>query len=90
MFLSWDEDGGGTIDEAEIIKPLVSLGLAPDSKFARKICQALDPRTKLQKARDETIEMTLEDFVRIFKNDKISDTMMAIIERETDKRHPKL
>lgn len=38
IYLSWDENGDGDIDENEIIKPLVSLGLAPDSAFARKIC----------------------------------------------------
>jgi len=38
LFLSWDTDNDGQINEADIIRPLVSLGLAPDSKFARKIC----------------------------------------------------
>jgi Ca2+-binding EF-hand superfamily protein len=38
IFISWDENGDGTMDENEIIKPLVSLGLAPDSRFARRIC----------------------------------------------------
>jgi Ca2+-binding EF-hand superfamily protein len=46
LFISWDDNGDGNIDEQEIIMPLVSLGLAPDSKFAKKICQALDPRNK--------------------------------------------
>jgi len=35
--------GDGTIEEEEAIRPLVSLGLAPDHKFARKIWQALNP-----------------------------------------------
>ena len=46
LFLSWDENGNGIMDEMELIKPLVSLGLAPDRKFAHKIVQALDPRSK--------------------------------------------
>ena len=34
LFASWDVDGDGTICESEVIKPLVSLGLAPDEAFA--------------------------------------------------------
>lgn len=60
LFVSWDENGDGIIDESEIIKPLVSLGLAPDSKFAHKICHALDPRTKKQKARGRDITLSVE------------------------------
>ena len=45
LFLSWDDDGSGELSASEIIKPLVSLGLAPNSDFARKILTALDPRT---------------------------------------------
>lgn len=37
LFISWDVSGDGMISEGEVIKPLVSLGLAPDHKFARKI-----------------------------------------------------
>lgn len=89
IYLSWDENGDGDIDENEIIKPLVSLGLAPDSAFARKICQSLDPRTAKQKEKGEMISLTLDDFVRIFKNDKISDALMAVIAKESEKRHLK-
>jgi hypothetical protein len=31
--------------------------------------------------------VSLDDFVKIFKNDKISDILMQIIARETEKRH---
>lgn len=89
IYLSWDENGDGNIDENEIIKPLVSLGLAPDSAFARKICQSLDPRNAKQKEKGEMISLTLDDFVRIFKNDKISDALMQVIAKESEKRHLK-
>jgi len=87
IYLSWDENGDGDMEENEIIKPLVSLGLAPNSAFARKICQALDPRTAKQKERGDPISLTLDDFVRIFKNDKISDALMEVITKESEKRH---
>lgn len=53
LFLTWDEDMGGTLDADEIIKPLVALGLASDSSFARKIIQALDQRTTEQKKKKD-------------------------------------
>jgi len=87
IYLSWDENGNGDMDSNEIVKPLMSLGLAPNSAFARKICQALVPRTAKQKERGEDISLTLDDFVRIFKNDKISDALMVVITRESEKRH---
>lgn len=37
LFQIWDVSGDGTISEDEVIRPLVSLGLVPDHKFARKI-----------------------------------------------------
>lgn len=37
LFESWDKSGDGTINEDEAVRPLVSLGLVPDHKFARKI-----------------------------------------------------
>lgn len=46
LFLSWDDDGSGVLEADEIIKPLVGLGLSSDSKFAIKILQALDPKSK--------------------------------------------
>ena len=37
LFKTWDLNEDNHISESEIIKPLVSLGLAPDHKFVRKI-----------------------------------------------------
>lgn len=46
LFISWDDDGSGVLDADEIIKPLIGLGLAPNSEFAILLLQALDPKTK--------------------------------------------
>jgi len=35
------------------------------------------------------MQVSLDDFVKIFKNDKVSDMLMQIIARETEKRHLK-
>jgi len=85
LFLSWDEDGGGELSPSEIIKPLVSLGLAPNSEFAHKILNAIDPRTKAQKDKTELI-LLLPDFVKIFKSSKVSDCLLSIIQKESEKR----
>lgn len=66
--------------------PLVSLGLAPDAEFASKICRSLEPKNSKRKL-GEPLELCLEDFMNIFKSDKLSDQLMAIITRETIKRH---
>ena len=78
LFLSWDDDGSGELSAGEIIKPLVSLGLAPDSEFARRILSALDPRTKAEKERTD-LKITLPDFIKIFRSSKVSDSLINII-----------
>ena len=85
LFLSWDDDGSGELSASEIIKPLVSLGLAPNSEFARKILTALDPRTKQEKERTD-LKITLPDFIKIFRSSKISDCLINIIQKESEKR----
>ena len=75
LFISWDNDNDGKINESDIIRPLISLGLAPDSSFAKKICQALDTKGTTR-SKNETMQVSLDDFVKIFKNDKISDILM--------------
>ena len=46
LFIAWDDDGSGVLEAKEIIKPLISLGLAPNSDFAIKLLQAVDPSSK--------------------------------------------
>jgi len=75
LFKSWDVDGDGTISENEIIKPLVALGLAPDLKFAKKLCGSLEPKNS-SRENDEPIELKINDFLNIFKVDLCSDKLM--------------
>ena len=75
LFLTWDDDNSGILDAEEVIKPLVALGLSSDSNFARKIVNALDPRTKDEKAKSD-LRITLADFVKIFKADKVSESLI--------------
>lgn len=68
LFLSWDDDGSGVLEEDEIIKPLISMGLASDSAFARQLISTLDP--KADKPGHDEYSLTLKDFVKIFNTDK--------------------
>jgi hypothetical protein len=82
LFLSWDINGDGSITQDELIKPLVGLGLVPDHKFAAKICYALENT----KSEHGNVELTAEDFLKIFKPDRNQDHLMKILKRATAKR----
>jgi len=92
LFISWDDDGSGVLEADEIIKPLISLGLAPNSDFAIKLLQALDPKNqtkegKGKKARDlADLRITLEDFIKIFRGSKVSEALFDLINKESGKR----
>lgn len=72
------------LEAEEIIKPLIGLGLSSDSKFAIKILQALDSRPNengVARGKDD-LRITLKDFIKIFKSDKISEHLVSIINSE--------
>jgi len=79
LFQSWDDDGSGTLEAQEIIKPLVQLGLAPDAKFARKMLNSLDSRTQEEKEESD-LKITLNDFIKIFRSSKASQKLLSLIE----------
>lgn len=85
LFISWDDDGSETLEAKEMIKYLVQLGLAPDSNFARKIIDSLDPRSKAEKEKTD-LRLTLQDFIKIFKSSKVSEQLLNVINRESLKR----
>jgi Ca2+-binding EF-hand superfamily protein len=86
LFISWDDDGSGVLEAMEIIKPLISLGLAPNSDFAIKLLKALDPNAAKSKSVDD-IKITFPDFVKIFRTNKVSDALIGLIQKETEKRY---
>lgn len=47
---------------------------------------ALDPKSGLREP-GEKITLKLDDFLKIFKQDKIQDKLMRILDRESEKRH---
>lgn len=72
LFIFWDDDGSGILEAEELIKPLVGLGLAADSKFTTKLLQALESGSGKVSAKED-LKIKLHDFVKIFKSDKTSD-----------------
>ncbi|CAI2365760.1 unnamed protein product [Moneuplotes crassus] len=81
LFLSWDDDGSGILEEEEIVHPLLSLGLASDSAFARQLISTLDP--KANKPGHDEYELTLKDFVKIFSIDKFTQKMTNMVKKES-------
>ena len=80
LFVSWDDDGSGLLEPHEIIKPLIGMGLSSDHNFAKKIIQALDPSQKGKVgAALEDMKISMQDFIKIFKSDKVSENMVKII-----------
>ena len=88
LFISWDDDGSGSLEAEEIIKPLITLGLAPNSDFATRLLRAIDPSNPKRKRGDQQKKLTdlkicLTDFIKIFRSSKVSDSLLGLIEKET-------
>lgn len=79
LFVSWDDDGTGTLEAQEIIKPLISLGLAPNSDFAIKLLKAIDPKAGEGVKDVEEIKISLNDFIKIFRSSKVSEALLSLI-----------
>lgn len=79
LFISWDEEGGGVLKSNKIVKPLISMGLSSDSRFATKLLHSLDT-SKKRKVGD--MKITMLDFIKIFKSDKLSEQISNIISNE--------
>ena len=60
--------------------------MAPNSEFAIKLLRALDPRSR-SKSKQADLKITLEDFIKIFRNDKVSESLLNLIQSESEKRN---
>jgi hypothetical protein len=70
--------------EKELLKPLVSLSLAPDLKVAKQICQALDSQ------KGATLELSSRDFQRILKPNHVTDRLIEILSEKSSERHAQI
>lgn len=82
LFFSWDDDGSGVLEIDEISEPLIALGLAPDKKFVAQLIKSLD--SKFLNTVDEDLKVTLKDFLKIFRTDKLKKDFIL----KPEKRSP--
>ena len=81
-----DTDTGGCYLN-ELSLPLIALGLSSDSSFIEKVLKAINPFKFGDKSGIENPfehnEMSLQDFIKIFKKDQVSekltDTIKSIV-----------
>ena len=57
------------------------MGLSSDHHFAKKILQAIDPKQGDSQGLDN-MKITLQDFIKIFKSDKVSERFVKAINNE--------
>ena len=77
-----DQNSEGGISDKEFANPLISLGLATDPSFVRKVMRILAPKKfkSMQDYKEE--ELTLKEFANLFKSDAIGDKLVAAIRDE--------
>ena len=84
LFMSWDTDYSNTMEEWELVKPLISLDLVPNFGVAKIICTALDPKGNKQ---GKPLALSAESFVKILRPDFVIDSLVAILDKQTHNRH---
>jgi Ca2+-binding EF-hand superfamily protein len=85
IFISLDEDESGTMDQDELVKALLSLGLSQDIVFAKRIVNILK-ENKLKQNKSNYLEYTFKDFQYLFKEDTYGDKILNLINKEMSNR----
>lgn len=77
-----DQNNEGGISDKEFANPLISLGLATDPGFVRKVMRILAPKKfkSFQDYKEE--ELTLKEFANLFKSDPIGDRLVKALRDE--------
>ena len=83
LFSSWDDDGSGVLDFEEIARPMISLGLSTDPTFVQKLLEAINAKFTTAGG-VEDIKITMKDFLRVFRSDKLADKIEKIILRDIE------
>ena len=81
IFISLDEDQSGTMDQDELVKALLSLGLSQDIVFAKRIVNILK-ENKLKQGKTDYLEYTFRDFEYLFREDPYGDKILSLIKTE--------
>ena len=94
-----DDDDAGRLSLTNIAVPMIALGLSSDSSFVMKVLKAISPHKFGKKAEKllkdkgstqnpfEVNEITLKEFVKIFKKDQVSEDLTEMLcQRIKDRR----
>ena len=67
----------------ELAVPMIALGLSSDSSFIKKVMKAISPHKFGKKAKVanpfESNELTLREFIKIFKKDQVSENLTEML-----------
>ena len=78
LFLTWDGDGEGSLSPQELMKAFIGIGLCQDHHFAKSIMASIRPKD----SENFEDDIELKDFLKIFRNDEISDNVVVVINKE--------
>ena len=82
--MTWDENNNGVLEADEFIAAMINFGLAPNLQFATKLLQVLDHRSGGKDVKD--LKITLNDWIKIFRSNNSSESLLNMINRETEKK----
>ena len=88
LFQIWDADGEGSLSPDELIKAFVQIGLSQDHHFAKKIMYSIKPPPS-KGGEGSEFEIKMRDFITIFRNDEVSDSVINMINQEVNSRKRK-
>ena len=78
-----DDTDTGKLSLKNIAVPMIALGLSSDSTFVMKVMKAISPNKFGKKAKVknpfEVNELTLKEFIKIFKKDQVSEAMTDML-----------
>ena len=83
FFAIIDDNDSGQASLYELAVPFIALGLSSDSSFIKKVLQTISPHKFGKKAKVanpfEVNELTLKEFIKIFKKDAVSENLTEVI-----------
>lgn len=78
-----DDNDTGKLSLKNIAVPMIALGLSSDSSFIMKVMKAISPHKFGKKAKVgnpfEVNELTLKEFIKIFKKDQVSELLTDLL-----------
>ena len=78
-----DDNDSGQASLYELATPLIALGISSDSSFVKKVMRTICPRKFGAKSKFknpyEHNELSLKEFLKIFKKDQVSENLTLML-----------